>query len=52
MTNWVPLPGTLFWAVDAVGALSLEEVLWRPGYSSCSTAPRSSTSRRSATRQR
>jgi AcrR family transcriptional regulator len=29
MTNWVLLQGTLFWAVGAVGTLSLEEVLWR-----------------------
>ena len=29
MTNWVLLQGTLFWAVGAVGTLSLEAVLWR-----------------------
>lgn len=29
MTNWVMLQGVLFWALDVVGALSLEEVLWR-----------------------
>ncbi len=29
MTNWVLLQGTLFWAVGAVGTLSLEDVLWR-----------------------
>ncbi len=29
ITNWVMLQGVLFWAVDVVGTLSLEEVLWR-----------------------
>ena len=29
ITNWVLLQGTLFWAVGAVGPLTLEEVLWR-----------------------
>ena len=29
ITNWALLQGVLFWAVDAVGTLTLEEVLWR-----------------------
>ena len=29
ITNWVLLQGVLFWAVDVVGTLTLEEVLWR-----------------------
>ena len=29
ITNWVLLQGTLFWAVGAVGPLTLEQVLWR-----------------------
>lgn len=29
ITNWVLLQGALFWAVGAVGPLTLEQVLWR-----------------------
>ncbi len=29
LTNWLMLQGVLFWALDVVGPLSLEEVLWR-----------------------
>jgi AcrR family transcriptional regulator len=29
ITNWVLLQGVLFWAVDVVGTLTLEQVLWR-----------------------
>lgn len=29
MTNWVVLQGILFWALDVVGPLTLEDVLWR-----------------------
>ena len=29
ITNWTLLQGTLFWAVGAVGPLTLEETLWR-----------------------
>jgi len=29
ITNWILLQGTLFWAVGAVGPLTLEQTLWR-----------------------
>ena len=29
VTNWVLLQGVLFWALDVVGTLTLEQVLWR-----------------------